>query len=95
MAPQDEALVGEMLQWHGNVHWGEILLPLLAGTRIDLMVTAHQHSFHLLEPLRGVHDFPIIINDNRSALTVRCDGEGIHVRATDMDGTVKLDTLFE
>lgn len=95
MAPQDEALVGEMLQWHGNVHWGEILLPLLDGTRIDLMVTAHQHSFHLLEPLRGVHDFPIIINDNRSALTVRCDGEGIRVRATDMDGTVKLDTLFE
>lgn len=95
MASQDEALVGEMLQWHGNVHWGEILLPLLDGTRIDLMVTAHQHSFHLLEPLRGVHDFPIIINDNRSALTVRCDGEGIHVRATDMDGTVKLDTLFE
>lgn len=42
-----------------------------------------------------MHDFPIIINDNRSALTVRCDGEGIHVRATDMDGTVKLDTLFE
>lgn len=95
MAPQDEALVGEMLQWHGNVHWGRILLPLLDDTRIDLMITAHQHSFHLLEPLRGVHDFPIIINDNRSALTVCCDGKGIHVRATDMDGTVKLDTLFK
>ena len=58
------------------------------------MVTAHQHSFHLLPALRGVHDFPIVINDHRSALTVRCDGGGVHVRATDLDGTVKLDTTF-
>ena len=95
MAPQDEALVSEMMEWHGNVHWGEILLPLLGRTRIDLMVTAHQHSFHLLPALKGVHDFPIVINDNRSAMTVRCDGAGIHVKVTDMDGTVKLDTTFD
>lgn len=94
MAVHDEALVKEMLEWHGNVHWGEILLPLLRHTRIDLMVTAHQHSFHLLPPLKGVHDFPILINDHRSALTVRCDEDGVHLRATDMDGTVKLDTIF-
>ena len=94
MAVHDEKLVAGMMEWHGNVHWGEILLPLLRGTRIDLMVTAHQHSFHLLPALRGVHDFPIVINDNRSALTVRCDGRGVHVRATDLDGTVKLDTTF-
>ena len=95
MAPQDEALVSGMMEWHGNVHWGQILLPLLDRTRIDLMITAHQHSFHLLPAMKGVHDFPIIINDNRSAMTVRCDGGGVHVKVTDMDGTVKLDTTFD
>jgi len=63
MAEQDPATVKEMLEWRGNEHWGRLLLPVLNGAKIDALFSAHQHSFHLLPALKGVHDFPIVIND--------------------------------
>lgn len=86
MAEQDPAAVKEMLEWHGNVHWGELVLPVLNAAKIDVMFSAHQHSFHFLPALKGVHDFPIVINDNKSAMLVRSNAEGIHVTVTDTEG---------
>jgi hypothetical protein len=45
MKQQDEKCVEGMLKWHGNVHWGQILLPLLNKAGIDLMISAHQHRY--------------------------------------------------
>lgn len=91
MAEQDPATVKEMLEWRGNEHWGRLLLPVLNGAKIDALFSAHQHSFHLLPALKGVHDFPIVVNDNKSAMLIRCDAEGVHVRITDIDGREIMD----
>lgn len=94
MAEQDPEGVREMLEWHGNVHWGQLVLPVLNGAGIDVLFAAHQHSFHYLPALEGVHDFPIVINDNRSAVHVCSDASGIHVRIVEMDGTQKMEHTF-
>ena len=91
MAEQDPATVKEMLEWRGNEHWGRLLLPVLNGAKIDALFSAHQHSFHLLPALKGVHDFPIVVNDNKSAMLIRCDAEGVRVRITDIDGREIMD----
>ncbi len=91
MAELDPATVKEMLEWRGNEHWGRLLLPVLNGAKIDALFSAHQHSFHLLPALKGVHDFPIVVNDNKSAMLIRCDAEGVRVRITDIDGREIMD----
>lgn len=94
MAGQDPELVKEMLEWHGNVHWGELVLPILNKAGIDVMFSAHQHSFHYLPALKGVHDFPIVINDNKSAMLVRSDAGGVHVTITDTEGRRMMERTF-
>lgn len=94
MAGQDPELVKDMLGWHGNVHWGELVLPVLNKAGIDVMFSAHQHSFHYLPALKGVHDFPIVINDNKSAMLVRSGAGGIRVRITDTEGREMMDRTF-
>lgn len=94
MQAQDPKLVTGMLEWHGNRHWGELLLPLLNDANIDLMLSGHQHSFHYLPAMKGVHDFPMVINDNNSAVVLRSDKDGISVTVTDIDGTRKFEKRF-
>jgi acid phosphatase type 7 len=41
---------------HATLHWG----PLL-NRGVDLMVAAHVHRFRMVEPVPGVHDYPIVV----------------------------------
>lgn len=94
MKERQEKVVTEMLEWHGNEHWGDILFPALKGTRIDLMISAHMHR-HLYFPThKGVHDFPIVVNDNVSSMLVRCNEEGISLKITNRKGEVTFDEKF-
>ena len=94
MKERQEKVVTEMLEWHGNEHWGDILFPALKGTRIDLMISAHMHQ-HLYFPThKGVHDFPIVVNDNVSSMLVRCNEEGISLKITNRKGEVPFDEKF-
>ena len=94
MKQQDEKCVEGMLKWHGNVHWGQILLPLLNKAGIDLMISAHQHSFHSFEPQRGVIEFPLVINDNNSAMFVTSNEDGISVKITNLEGKELMNRTF-
>ena len=94
MKQQDEKAVKDMLEWHGNVHWGEILLPLLNKVGIDLMISAHQHSFHYFAPQKGVIEFPLVINDNHSAMYVSSNDDGISVKVTNKDGKELMNRTF-
>ena len=94
MKERQEKVVTEMLEWHGNEHWGDILFPALKGTRIDLMISAHMHR-HLYFPThKGVHDFPIVVNDHVSSMLVRCNEEGISLKITNRKGEVTFDEKF-
>lgn len=94
MKQQDEKAVKDMLEWHGNVHWGKILLPLLNKVGIDLMISAHQHSFHYFAPQKGVIEFPLVINDNHSAMYVSSNDDGISVKVTNKDGKELMNRTF-
>ena len=94
MKQQDEKCVEEMLEWHGNVHWGQILLPLLNKAGIDLMISAHQHSFHCFTPQRGVIEFPLVINDNNSAMFVKANDNGVSVKITNLEGKELMNRTF-
>ena len=94
MKERQEKVVQSMLDWHGNAHWGEILFPALKGTRIDLMISAHMHQ-HLYFPAhKGIHDFPIVVNDNASSMLVRCNEEGISLKITNRNGKVTFEEKF-
>ena len=94
MKQQDKEGVEEMMSWHGNVHWGEILLPLLNKADIDLMISAHEHRYKLFSPQKGVIEFPLLINDNNSAMFVRATDQGVSVKITNREGKELLNSTF-
>lgn len=94
MKERQEKVVTGMLEWHGNEHWGQILLPVLAKTRIDVMISAHMHAHLYFPPQKGVHDFPIVVNDNNSSMLVRCNEQGVGVKITHRNGKVTFEEQF-
>ena len=94
MKAQDEKGVQSMLDWHGNAHWGEILFPVLAKTKIDVMISAHMHRQMFFPEQKGVHDFPIVVNDNVSAMFVRSNDKGVSVKITNRKGQVTFEEQF-
>ena len=90
----DPKLIDEMLEWHGPKHWGEILLPVLNKADIDVMLSGHEHSFHLIPEIKGVNNFPILINDNRSSMYVESNDKGVHVRVLNLEGKELLNQTF-
>ena len=62
------------------------MLPILNKADIDVMLSAHLHRFVLFPEQKGVVEFPIIANDNVSAMEVRCSAAGIDIKIVDMQG---------
>ncbi|MBR4994934.1 MAG: metallophosphoesterase [Alistipes sp.] len=94
MKVQGEKDVESMLAWRGNEHWGEILFPVLAKTKIDVMISAHMHRQMFFPALKGVHDFPIVVNDNVSAMLVKSSDQGVDVKITNRNGKVTFEERF-
>jgi hypothetical protein len=90
----DAKAIDGMLSWHGNKHWGEILLPVLQNAGIDLMISAHQHRFHLIPAIKGANSFPILVNSNNSSMYVVSNDEGVQVRVVNLDGKELLNHTF-
>lgn len=90
----DAKAIDGMLSWHGNKHWGEILLPVLQNAGIDLMISAHQHRFHLIPAIKSANSFPILVNSNNSSMYVVSNDEGVQVRVVNLDGKELLNHTF-
>lgn len=70
-------------------------LPILNEAGIDLMICGHTHRFMLFEPKEGsANNFPILVNDNRSASFVQVTPEGISVKTLNDQGEVTLERTF-
>ena len=50
------------------------------------MFSAHMHDYAIFPEQEGVVEFPIIANDNVSAMLVRVNAEGVHVKIVNRDG---------
>ena len=85
---ENEKLVADLMTWRGNAHLGELLLPVLNKADIDVMLTAHLHKQAIFPVQKGVVEFPIIANDNVSAMLVRSSKEGVYIKIVNREGKV-------
>ena len=86
--------VADLMTWRGNAHLGELLLPILNKADIDVMLSAHLHRQVIFPVQKGVVEFPIIANDNVSAMVVRSSSEGVYVKIVGRDGAIKHEMTY-
>ena len=91
---QNAKRVPDLMTWRGNAHLGELLLPILNKADIDVMLSAHLHSHVVFPPQEGVVEFPIIANDNVSAMLVRSSKEGVYVKIVNREGKTTLEETY-
>ena len=83
----------KILCWGGK-RWAKNALDIFNSADIDLMISGHTHQFNFIPKHKGEQNYPLIINDNRSAMTVKVDENGVSVKVIDLDGKVVLDEHF-
>lgn len=84
----------EILCW-GSHRWSEKALDIFNKADIDLMISGHTHQFNFIPESKGEQNYPLIINDHRSAMTVQIERDEIAVKVINIDGEVLLDQRFE
>src|SRR5690606_24975654 len=47
--------------WHGPTHVKEIFSPLFDKYKVDLVIAGHTHRYSVNPPVKGVHNYPVII----------------------------------
>lgn len=77
--------------WHGDLHLQETLLPILNDAKVDLMLSGHTHRYAFREADDRVK-FPIVINDNRSCMSVTVGQGTIRV---EISGNVRKKHTFD
>lgn len=91
---RDIEALNKILCW-GSKRWGEKALDIFNRADVDLMISGHTHKYFFVPERKGEQNYPLIINDNRSAMSVKIDQEGIAVKVTNLDGEVLLDEQFK
>lgn len=91
---QDDELMKKHICW-GGARWGSMAMDIFNKAKIDLMISGHTHRFFFVPEKKGEQNYPLVVNDNRSAMSVKVEKEGIAVKVTNIDGKVLLDEYFE
>lgn len=86
--------LNEILCW-GSARWGEKALEIFNNADIDLMISGHTHQFHFVAERKGEQNYPLVINDNRSAMTVKVSPKGIDLKVINLDAEVILEEYFQ
>jgi len=79
--------------WHGVTDLYNKWRPLFNQGKIDLMICGHTHRHAVVEPKKGIHDYPVVIGgspkDGEAAI-IRVDAtrEKLEVTMTRDDGEV-------
>jgi len=47
--------------WHGTMHCREIWGPIFNAGKIDLLISGHTHKYGIHPPVKGDHNYPIVI----------------------------------
>ncbi|HEX2975332.1 MAG TPA: FN3 domain-containing metallophosphoesterase family protein, partial [Bacteroidales bacterium] len=57
--------------WHGNIHLGETLLPVLNDANVTAMLSGHTHRYSYNKPVPGKINFPVLVNSNNAL--IKCE----------------------
>src|SRR5690606_4267071 len=47
--------------WHGTMHCRQLFAPVFNRHGIDLCISGHTHRYGVHEPVKGEHNYPVII----------------------------------
>jgi predicted MPP superfamily phosphohydrolase len=64
--------------WHGTMHCREIWGPIFNAGKIDLLLSGHTHRYGIHQPVKGEHNYPIVIgggpkDTQRTLIKVKAD----------------------
>lgn len=77
----------------GSRHCKKVFSPLFDQYKIDLVIAGHTHTYGVHPPVKGQHDYPIIIGGgpipgNRTLIKVKANNEQLHVEMLKDDGSL-------
>jgi len=77
--------------WHGTMHVRELFAPLFNKHKIDISISGHTHQYGVHEPVKGEHDYPIIIGGGplkgkRTLIKLRANEKELHLNMLRDDG---------
>lgn len=77
--------------WHGTVHCRELFAPLFNKYKIDLFIAGHTHKYGIFDPVKGAHNYPIIIGGgpkqgNRTLIKIKANKQQINLQLIRDDG---------
>lgn len=77
--------------WYGEEQVRRLFLPILNNAGVDVMFCGHSHKHIHIDPSEA-NDYPILVNDNNSVLTVEADSKELKVKMISRDGKI-ADTI--
>lgn len=79
---------------YGTKQVNDLFMPILNNADVDLMISGHTHTHYIIEKAKGVNNFPIMINDNKSASYISVDKRGIQVKTVNTEGETTFEHRF-
>ena len=78
-------------EMHGSVHSRELFSPLFDEYKVDLVVCGHTHVYGVHPPVKGKHNYPIIIGGGpapgtRTLMKIKANSRQLHVQMLDDAG---------
>lgn len=78
--------------WHGTMHCRELFSPLFDKYKVDLVLSGHTHKYGVHPPVKGQHNYPIIIGGGpkegkRTLIKVKATQRELNVWMLGDDGT--------
>ncbi len=77
----------------GSRHCKKVFSPLFDQYKIDLVIAGHTHTYGVHPPVKGQHDYPIVIGGgpipgNRTLIKVKANQEQLHLQMLKDDGSL-------
>lgn len=79
--------------WHGTMHCRKVWGPILNEAKIDLLISGHTHRYGIHQPVKGEHNYPIVIgggpqNGKRTLILITADQKVFKLNMFDDEGTL-------
>lgn len=77
--------------WHGVMHCRQLFGPLFNKHKIDILICGHTHKYGIHEPVKGEHDYPLIIGGGpqegkRTLIKIKADQQQFKLEMLRDDG---------
>ncbi len=76
---------------HGTASCGKNWVPVLNKAKIDLWISGHTHKYKIHQPIKDLHNFPIVIgggpsDGQRAIINVKVNQHALNLKMTDDSG---------